>query len=65
MTKVNPVRHDQFEVFVGQNLVDFLTPREGAVSLEYLFGKFEKYFDGDIKSGLNQYGLGSLLKTKG
>lgn len=51
---VDPVRHDQFEIFIGQNVVDFFMPREAAVSLEYVIGKFEEYFDGDIiKKALN------------
>ena len=49
MINVDPVRHDQLEVFVGQNFIDFLAPREADVNLEYVIGKIEEFSGQDIK----------------
>lgn len=73
MTKVGPVRQDQFEIFFGQNVFEFLLPRQVDVSLKYILENMDKIFEEfnikapkiDLKAILNQYGFSSLLKSKG
>lgn len=70
---LNPVRHDQFEIIFGQNVFDFLMPKQVDISLKYIFENMDKIFEEfnikapkiDLKKILDQYGFSSLLKSKG